>query len=97
MTIRSFANKEMQQFFDSGKAPNKCSWGHLKRVALRKLDMLSYSIELRDLKTPPGNKLEPLKGDKKGYYSIRINEQWRVVFMWGEEGTEEVDIVDYHK
>lgn len=97
MTIRSFANKEIQQFFDTGKTPAKCSWKHLSRVALRKLDMLNYSIELRDLKTPPGNKLEPLKGNKKGYYSIRVNEQWRVVFMWGEEGAEEVDIMDYHK
>ena len=97
MTIRSFADKEIQRFFDSGKAPIKSSWKHLSRVALRKLDMLNYAVELKDLRTPPGNKLELLKGNRKNYYSVRINEQWRVVFIWGDEGAEEVDIVDYHK
>jgi len=97
MTIRSFANKEIESFFSLGKIPAKCAWKHLSRIVLRKLDMINYSIELRDLRTPPGNKLEPLKGDKNGYYSIRVNEQWRVVFMWGEEGAEEVDVMDYHK
>jgi proteic killer suppression protein len=66
------------------------------RTAVRKLDMLAAAHQLKDLRVPPGNRLEALKGDRKGSHSIRINEQWRIVFRWTKAGAEEVEIVDYH-
>jgi len=75
---------------------------HLRRfvniaaVARRKLRQLEIAGRLDDLKVPPGNRLEALKGDRAGQYSIRINEQWRVCFRWTEAGAEDVEIVDYH-
>lgn len=68
----------------------------LQRVILRKLLMLDAATELGDLKVPPGNKLEKLSGDRKGQYSIRINEQWRVCFSWHDGAAHDVEIVDYH-
>ena len=65
-------------------------------VALRKLDMLNASSELEDLRVPPGNHLEALKGNYEGYYSIRINNQWRIVFQWEQVGPSKVSILDYH-
>ena len=65
-------------------------------AALRKLDMLARAYALIDLRAPPGNRLEPLKGDREGFYSIRINDQWRVVFRWEGHDASEVAIVDYH-
>ena len=65
-------------------------------VATRKLQMLDAAEALDDLRSPPGNRLEALKGDRAGQYSIRINDQWRVCFAWIKAGPEEVDIVDYH-
>ena len=67
----------------------------IERVARRKLEMLVAASRLDDLKVPPGNRLEPLKGDRKGQYSIRINDQWRICFRW-DEGAKDVEIVDYH-
>ena len=64
--------------------------------AKRKLAMIVAAKELGDLKSPPGNQLEPLSGDRKGQHSIRINEQWRICFTWTSEGAESVEIVDYH-
>jgi proteic killer suppression protein len=64
--------------------------------ALRKLDMLNAATRLTDLRMPPSNRLEALSGDRKGQYSIRINDQWRICFGWTEEGPEDVEIVDYH-
>ncbi|WP_164243133.1 type II toxin-antitoxin system RelE/ParE family toxin, partial [Stenotrophomonas maltophilia] len=65
-------------------------------VATRKLAMLHAATELRDLRSPPGNRLEPLQGKRAGQHSIRINDQWRVCFVWTDAGPEEVEIVDYH-
>ena len=65
-------------------------------VALRKLDMINAARELVDLRVPPGNRLEALKGDREGFYSIRINNQWRITFRWENGGASEVTIVDYH-
>ena len=67
------------------------------RIARRKLLYLHDADELNDLKVPPGNRLEALKGDLKGYYSIRVNDQWRVVFGWVSGGAVDVKVVDYHK
>ncbi len=66
------------------------------RVALRKLDMLAAATDLVDLRSPPGNRLEALRGDLKGFHSIRINQLWRIVFRWTSAGPEEVGILDYH-
>jgi toxin HigB-1 len=67
----------------------------IDRVARRKLEMLASAARLDDLRVPPGNRLEALKGDRKGQYSIRINDQWRLCFIWNE-GAEDVEIIDYH-
>ena len=71
-------------------------WVNIERAALRKLQQLNWSSVLDDLRAPPGNGLEALKGDRKGQHSIRINEQWRVCFRWGDEGAMDVEIVEYH-
>jgi proteic killer suppression protein len=68
----------------------------IEDVARRKLRQLDIAARLDDLRVPPGNRLEALKGDLSGYYSIRINDQWRVCFSWKATGAEDVEIVDYH-
>jgi proteic killer suppression protein len=70
----------------------KTAWA----VARRKLDPLDSVVSLDDLRIPPGNKLEALRGDRKGQYSIRINDQYRICFVWTESGPSQVEIVDYH-
>ena len=94
--IRGFARKVIETFFLTGAAPRREGWSRRANVAKRKLDMRDYSSALRDLSSPPGNRLEALEGDLKGYHSIRINEQWRIVFKWTSEGPSDVDICDYH-
>ena len=92
--IRSFKCKETEKIFNryySKKFPND-----MQRVALRKLRMLNRAQALQDLRVPPGNRLEELKGNRKGQYSIRINDQWRICFRWSEGDAYEVEIVDYH-
>jgi proteic killer suppression protein len=69
----------------------------LWRVARRKLDQLNQAVSLLDLRSPPGNRLEQLRGNRKGQFSIRINEQYRVCFHWTDLGAERVEIVDYHR
>jgi proteic killer suppression protein len=66
------------------------------RSVARKMTMLDSAMVLSDLKSPPGNRLEPLKGARKGQHSIRINDQWRICFVWTDSGPTEVEIVDYH-
>lgn len=68
----------------------------VRRIGPRKLDMLNAAAELGDLRSPPGNRLEALRGDLAGLHSIRINDQWRIVFRWTQSGPAEVTIVDYH-
>jgi proteic killer suppression protein len=69
----------------------------IQSVALRKLLILEAAVSINDLRVPPGNRLEKLKGDRKGQYSIRINDQWRICFIWtGEGNADQVEIVDYH-
>jgi len=94
MTIRSFADKTTEAFFIDGKCP--AQWRSFQRVAARKLDILDYAVKLSDLRSPPGNKLETLKRDREDQHSIRINDQWRVCFVWTAEGPTFVEIVDYH-
>lgn len=68
----------------------------IEQQALRKLDMLHQARDLGDLRSPPANRLEALAGDRRGQYSIRINDQWRICFTWTKEGPADVEIVDYH-
>jgi proteic killer suppression protein len=78
-----------------GKAP-KGFPPDLVRSAQRKFVMIDSALALRDLLSPPGNRLELLKGDRKGQHSIRINEQWRICFVWKDDGAHDVEIADYH-
>jgi proteic killer suppression protein len=91
--IKNFACKETQRLFETGKSRR---FGNIARVALRKLDMIQYAADLHDLAVPPANKLEALKRDRQGQHSIRINDQWRICFIWSEGGVTAVEIVDYH-
>jgi proteic killer suppression protein len=68
----------------------------LMRSTQRKLAMLDGAVELKDLRTPPGNRLEALRGDRQGQHSIRINDQWRLCFVWSDGGVEDLELVDYH-
>lgn len=68
----------------------------IESVARRKLEMIEAAHRLEDLRVPPGNRLEALSGDRKGQHSIRVNDQWRVCFVWREGGADDVEIVDYH-
>jgi len=92
--IRSFADKNTERFYEGGACPPE--WKPFAAVALRKLDMLHAAKELRDLRSPPGNRLEKLSRDRKGQHSIRINDQWRICFRWTDGGPEDVEITDYH-
>ena len=95
MPIRSFKDDEVEDFFIKGQKPRKKGWDSALGVVKRKLDMLDYAKELNDLRSPPANRLEALKGDLTGFYSIRINDQWRIVFGW-DNGPFAVRIIDYH-
>jgi proteic killer suppression protein len=96
MAIKSFASRAIELFFAEGAIPKRAGWVGVAKVAIRKLDMLDYAEQLSDLRSPPGNRLETLKGDLAGFHSIRINDQWRVVFRWTDSGPIDVDIRDYH-
>jgi proteic killer suppression protein len=92
--IGSFADEEAQKIH--GGEPSKKLPSDSLDVARRKLIYLDDAENLRDLLAPPGNQLEKLKGDRKGQYSIRINDQWRICFDWANNRAENVEIVDYH-
>jgi proteic killer suppression protein len=91
--IRSFKCSRTEALYQDRFIPKE--FQAFRDVALRKLDMLDGAAALGDLRAPPGNRLEALKGRRRGQYSIRINEQWRICFIW-KEGAERVEIVDYH-
>ncbi len=90
--IKSFKDAVTRDLFD-GKSPRR--FRAIRKAVFRKLDMIAAAHELSDLKAPPGNRLEGLKGDRKGQHSIRINKQYRVCFVWND-GAEDVEITDYH-
>jgi len=96
VAIQSFASPVVERFFSEGYLAKNVGWAKVARVAARKLDMLDYAAVLNDLASPPGNRLEALKGKLAGFHSIRINDQWRVIFRWTASGPAEVDIRDYH-
>ena len=92
--IISFRNKETEKIWNgivSKKLPRE-----IQEIARRKLRMINNSVDIADLRIPPANRLEKLKGDLKEFYSIRINNQWRIIFRWENGNAFEVEIVDYH-
>ncbi|WP_366509232.1 type II toxin-antitoxin system RelE/ParE family toxin [uncultured Microbacterium sp.] len=92
--IRSFGSRDTERLWRRERVPSIDPRIH--RVALRKLRQLGSAETLEDLRVPPGNRLEVLQGNRAGQYSIRINDQWRICFVWTGAGPEEVEIVDYH-
>lgn len=92
--IASFADKRTAAVF-AGLVPKRFP-AELVAVARRKLALLDQARRLEDLRAPPGNRLEALRGDRSGQHSIRINDQWRLCFAWTEDGPAGVEIVDYH-
>lgn len=93
MAIVSFRCSDTQRLFTSGKSRR---FANILGVAERKLAQLDAAMTLEFLRSPPGNRLESLSGDRQGQHSIRINDQWRVCFVWTEKGVVNVEIVDYH-
>jgi proteic killer suppression protein len=92
--ILSFGNKETENIWNgyvSKKYPIE-----IQEIARRKLRMLNNSLDLNDLKIPPANRLEKLKGDLKDYYSIRVNNKWRIIFKWENRNAHYVQLIDYH-
>jgi len=93
--LRSFGSKEAEKVWKgirSSKLPPE-----IQHIARRKLRMINNSFDFKDLRIPPSNRLEKLSGNRKDFYSIRINDQWRIIFIWKEGHAFEVEIVDYHK
>ncbi len=92
--IKSFRDADTQKVFERQRVRR---WSlELQRAALRKLSILDAAEDLRDLRVPPGNRLEKLSGDRAGQYSIRINDQWRICFEWRQGDAYEAEIADYH-
>ncbi len=92
--IKSFRDKETEKIWDntySRKLPH-----NIQSIALRKLRLIDAAVSIDFLRVPPGNRLEALKGNRKGQHSIRINQQWRICFQWIEGHSEKVEITDYH-
>ena len=92
--IKSFKDRDTERLFRRERA--KRLGADVQRIALRKLRMLDAATVLEDLRVPPANRLEKLKGDRAGQYSIRVNQQWRVCFVWRSGHAFDVEIVDYH-
>lgn len=93
--IRSFADKDTERIWEEQyvAAIDRT----LQRAALRKLELLHAASGVEDLRIPPGNRLEQLKGDRRGQHSIRVNDQWRICFVWRDGGADDVELVDYHR
>ena len=93
--IKSFADKSAEELFNRNKVRKMSST--IVKVAYRKLLILDAAESTEDLKVPPGNRFEKLSGNLSGKYSIRINDQWRIIFSWKQNNAYEVEIIDYHK
>jgi toxin HigB-1 len=93
--IKTFADENTKTFWETGKSP---SWppASIRKVTKRKLAMLDAARQLGDLRSPPGNRLHEMKGDRKGQHSISINDQFRLCFRWRDGDAYEVEITDYH-
>ena len=91
--IQSFKDAATQELFEKGKSRR---WANVERVAKRKLDQLEAAVRLSDLRAPPNSRLEALSGDRKGQHSIRVNDQYRICFVWRADGAQDVEVTDYH-
>lgn len=91
--IKSFRCADTRKLFETGKS---ACFGSINKSATRKLAQLEAAATLDFLRSPPGNRLEALKGDRQGQYSSRVNDQWRICFRWTAAGPEDVEIADYH-
>ena len=91
--IKSFADEETQRVYMTGRSRKL---GRIARVAARRINAIDFAAALEDLRSPPGNRLEKLHGEREGYYSIRVNDQYRVCFRWEGKDAWEVGLVDYH-
>jgi proteic killer suppression protein len=91
--IQSFANEDTRVVYRTGSSRR---WANIARVAARRLQAIDFASSIEDLTSPPGNRLEKLKGDREGQWSIRINDQFRVCFRWDGKDAWDVEIVDYH-
>ena len=95
--IRSFGSHLTEDlFFDRSTQATRKFPPELRRITQRKLQYLNAATKIEDLRAPPGNRLEALKGDLKGFHSIRINDQWRLTFKWEDSGASQVEVHDYH-
>jgi proteic killer suppression protein len=92
--LTSFGNKDTQKIWEGERV--KVLPAEIQEIARRKLRMLNNSQNLTDLMIPPSNRLEKLKGTLKNFYSIRVNDQWRMIFKWNNGNAEEVELIDYH-
>ena len=92
--IKSFADRDTEKLWRAGRSRRLP--GDIWQRALIKLQLIDAAVELAFLKLPPGNHLEALRGDRRGQHSIRINDQWRICFLWSGTDAEQVEIVDYH-
>jgi len=92
--IRSFGSKDTERIWNE-QYVKRFDRG-LQRAALRKLELVHAAKDIEDLRIPPGNHLERLGGDRLGQHSVRVNKQWRICFVWSEQGAEDVELVDYH-
>lgn len=96
--IVSFGDKATEDLFHARESKRVRRYPpEILRPALQQLDMLNAARDLRDLRSPPGNRLESLKGDLRGFHSVRINDRWRLIFRWQAADVHEVRIVDYHR
>lgn len=93
MAIKSFKSKDAKELFERGHVRR---FANIERIALRKLVQLNLAQTLDDMRAPPANRLEALKGDRAGTWSVRINQQFRLCFRWQNGAAEDVEIVDYH-
>jgi len=91
--IQSFKDADTKDLYETGSSRR---WVTIAAVALRKLDQIETATNLNNLRVPPGNRLEALKGNRIGQHSIRINDQYRICFVWRINGAHEVEIADYH-
>lgn len=97
MTIQSFGDDRTEKIFLGVKDKEVSKFPpDVRRIAERKLDMVEAAAAIQDLASPPANRLEKLKGNRKEFWSIRINDQWRIIFKWLDDGPHEVEIIDYH-
>ena len=94
LVIRSFGSKDTERIWHEQYV--KSLDRRIQRAVLRKLEIVHSASDAEDLRIPPGNRLEQLRGDRAGQYSIRVNDQWRICFVWREGGAHDVELVDHH-